>query len=433
MLASAIANAEHNFKLDPDTLIVSRAFVDEGPTLKRFRPRAQGRASRINKRTSHITFEVESLELTSKQKGGPASGSESKPERVPSRHHHRLEVPLVRRQAVRRLRQGRRRDPPPDVQGHGARRHRQGRDRAHPRPRPRRHPHRPAGHRHRPPRRGGRPDPRRAGEAHRQAGAAEHPRGEEPRGRRAAGRAGRRRAAVQPGQLPPRDAQDHAVGAEEPRRQGHPGAVLGPPRRRRDVAARSSTARAGCRCTRCAPTSTTACTRRAPRSAGSASRSGSTRARCPPARAPSGRGARRGSAAAAPRPAGRHPPASLRLAGHHRRQHRGRPGRRRGVSRPATGAQSRSPTELAAEADARVETRVEAEAAQRVRASTGRRRHRPTTPAVDAPAEAVPAAAVEAAPAAGQPAGATAPARPASSRRPTPAAEQPRRRRADPC
>jgi large subunit ribosomal protein L22 len=61
VLASAIANAENNFQLDPDTLIVSRAFVDEGPTLKRFRPRAQGRAFRINKRTSHITIEVESV------------------------------------------------------------------------------------------------------------------------------------------------------------------------------------------------------------------------------------------------------------------------------------------------------------------------------------------------------------------------------------
>jgi large subunit ribosomal protein L22 len=62
VLASAIANAEHNFELDPDTLFVSRAYVDEGTTLKRFRPRAQGRAYRIRKRTSHITIEVESIE-----------------------------------------------------------------------------------------------------------------------------------------------------------------------------------------------------------------------------------------------------------------------------------------------------------------------------------------------------------------------------------
>ncbi|HEY8372766.1 MAG TPA: 50S ribosomal protein L22 [Pseudonocardiaceae bacterium] len=60
VLASAMANAENNLNLDPETLWVSRAFVDEGPTLKRFRPRAQGRAYRINKRTSHITVEVES-------------------------------------------------------------------------------------------------------------------------------------------------------------------------------------------------------------------------------------------------------------------------------------------------------------------------------------------------------------------------------------
>ncbi|GGK78032.1 50S ribosomal protein L22 [Sphaerisporangium melleum] len=59
VLTSAMANAEHNFKLDRETLVVSRAWVDEGPTLKRFRPRAQGRAYRINKRTSHITVIVE--------------------------------------------------------------------------------------------------------------------------------------------------------------------------------------------------------------------------------------------------------------------------------------------------------------------------------------------------------------------------------------
>jgi len=60
VLASAVANAENNLDLDPETLWVSAAYVDEGPTLKRFRPRAQGRAYRIRKRTSHITVEVES-------------------------------------------------------------------------------------------------------------------------------------------------------------------------------------------------------------------------------------------------------------------------------------------------------------------------------------------------------------------------------------
>ena len=56
VLKSAIANAEHNYEMDVENLIVSEVFVDEGPTMKRFRPRAQGRASAINKRTSHITI-----------------------------------------------------------------------------------------------------------------------------------------------------------------------------------------------------------------------------------------------------------------------------------------------------------------------------------------------------------------------------------------
>ncbi len=58
VIASAAANAENNRQLDPSTLYISQAYVDEGPTLKRFRPRAQGRAYRIRKRTSHITVVV---------------------------------------------------------------------------------------------------------------------------------------------------------------------------------------------------------------------------------------------------------------------------------------------------------------------------------------------------------------------------------------
>lgn len=58
VLNSAIANAEHNYEMDVNNLVISEAFVDEGVTLKRFRPRAMGRASRINKRTSHITIVV---------------------------------------------------------------------------------------------------------------------------------------------------------------------------------------------------------------------------------------------------------------------------------------------------------------------------------------------------------------------------------------
>jgi large subunit ribosomal protein L22 len=58
VLESAIANAEHNEGLRRESLRVAEAYVDEGPTLKRFRPRAQGRAYRIRKRTSHITVVV---------------------------------------------------------------------------------------------------------------------------------------------------------------------------------------------------------------------------------------------------------------------------------------------------------------------------------------------------------------------------------------
>ena len=64
VLASAIANAEHNKNLDRRDLVVAQAYVDEGPTLKRFRPRAQGRAFRIRKRTSHITIVVEAAAPT---------------------------------------------------------------------------------------------------------------------------------------------------------------------------------------------------------------------------------------------------------------------------------------------------------------------------------------------------------------------------------
>jgi large subunit ribosomal protein L22 len=79
VLASAMANAQNNLELDPDTLVVYRAFVDEGPTLKRFRPRAQGRAYRIRKRTSHITVEVESVperQAAQRRAGGRSRGGQ---------------------------------------------------------------------------------------------------------------------------------------------------------------------------------------------------------------------------------------------------------------------------------------------------------------------------------------------------------------------
>ena len=58
VLNSAVANAEHNHGMRADSLVVKTTYVDEGPTLKRIRPRAKGSASRINKRMSHITVVV---------------------------------------------------------------------------------------------------------------------------------------------------------------------------------------------------------------------------------------------------------------------------------------------------------------------------------------------------------------------------------------
>lgn len=62
ILNSAVANAENNHNMDPDNLYVSETYANPGPILKRFMPRAQGRAYRINKRTSHITVVVKEKE-----------------------------------------------------------------------------------------------------------------------------------------------------------------------------------------------------------------------------------------------------------------------------------------------------------------------------------------------------------------------------------
>ncbi|MGR4010759.1 50S ribosomal protein L22 [Leucobacter sp. 1207-22] len=74
LVASAVANArvkaeKENLRFNEDELVVARAFVDEGATLKRFRPRAQGRAFRINKRTSHITVILQTADELAASKG----------------------------------------------------------------------------------------------------------------------------------------------------------------------------------------------------------------------------------------------------------------------------------------------------------------------------------------------------------------------------
>jgi large subunit ribosomal protein L22 len=76
VIASAAANAQNNDGLDPATLVVASVYADEGPTAKRIRPRAQGRAFRIRKRTSHITVIVESRPV--RDKGASASSTRAR-------------------------------------------------------------------------------------------------------------------------------------------------------------------------------------------------------------------------------------------------------------------------------------------------------------------------------------------------------------------
>jgi large subunit ribosomal protein L22 len=80
VIASAAANAQNNQGLDPTTLVVATVMADEGPTAKRIRPRAQGRAYRIRKRTSHITVIVESRppRKTGQKSGATASASRAR-------------------------------------------------------------------------------------------------------------------------------------------------------------------------------------------------------------------------------------------------------------------------------------------------------------------------------------------------------------------
>src|SRR6202034_4396339 len=80
VIASAAANAQNNNGLDPATLVVATVYADEGPTAMRIRPRAQGRAFRIRRRTSHITVIVESR--PSKDAGGSQSASATRARRA---------------------------------------------------------------------------------------------------------------------------------------------------------------------------------------------------------------------------------------------------------------------------------------------------------------------------------------------------------------
>ncbi|OBG83912.1 50S ribosomal protein L22 [Mycobacterium sp. E136] len=81
VIASAAANAQNNEGLDPSTLVVATVYADEGPTAKRIRPRAQGRAFRIRKRTSHITVVLESR-VSQEQRGSGQSASAARARRA---------------------------------------------------------------------------------------------------------------------------------------------------------------------------------------------------------------------------------------------------------------------------------------------------------------------------------------------------------------
>jgi large subunit ribosomal protein L22 len=96
VLASAVANAVHNDGLDAEELYVSACYADEGSTLKRWRPRARGRATRIRKRTSHITIIVSRLpeERIARRRAKQAAGGAQRSRRVAgSRRRQRSETP----------------------------------------------------------------------------------------------------------------------------------------------------------------------------------------------------------------------------------------------------------------------------------------------------------------------------------------------------
>jgi large subunit ribosomal protein L22 len=101
-LASAVANAQHNDEQDPDELYVSACFADEGPTLRRFRPRARGRATRIRKRTCHITIIVSRMpeEMLERQRRREETSAAAA-----ARGRRGREAAATRRERVRRSRQ----------------------------------------------------------------------------------------------------------------------------------------------------------------------------------------------------------------------------------------------------------------------------------------------------------------------------------------
>jgi large subunit ribosomal protein L22 len=94
VMNSAVANADHTLNIPPDELFVSVAYADEGPTIKRWRPRARGRATRIRKRTCHITIVVARLsdaELQARRRRDSAAGTQRRRGVIPGRRRRAAE------------------------------------------------------------------------------------------------------------------------------------------------------------------------------------------------------------------------------------------------------------------------------------------------------------------------------------------------------
>jgi ribosomal protein L22 len=99
VLRSAVANAEANHGLIGDELIVAEAYADEGPTIKRWRPRARGRAARIMKRTCHITLKLAATERTSPAPKAPAAAPAETQEEPPAEEKPRRRSQAREKQA----------------------------------------------------------------------------------------------------------------------------------------------------------------------------------------------------------------------------------------------------------------------------------------------------------------------------------------------
>jgi large subunit ribosomal protein L22 len=99
VLSSAVANAEANHNLVGDDLVVSAAYVDEGPVMKRWRARARGRAARIQKPTCHITVKLVQVE-PAPEAAAPPAAEEEKPKRKPA--ETKAEAPKKKKAASKR-------------------------------------------------------------------------------------------------------------------------------------------------------------------------------------------------------------------------------------------------------------------------------------------------------------------------------------------